>query len=746
MVEPRTAGASALSIAVQINLTRNSILHTVSYWARVLQWMSEDESRWRAGAAGEQHVAQVLADMVETGWTILADRRWPGTRRANIDLLLAGPGGVFVIDAKRWSDVRISGGVLWHGGAREDEALEKIAAQAAAVQTLLAEEGLAPAEVMALLVLDRLDVPVTRIGTVHVLGERELVRLLTRRARRLTGEQVAQIGDALDRGCPPMPAPPAPASPAPAIQPALFEVEEIVQILEDAVAAAPIETWMTWLHPTQAKLAKRSWAGPARIRGAAGTGKTVVALHRARHLAAHGRRVLFTSYVGTLPPVFRSLFARLAPDLADDVSFASVHQVAVRLLRSTGADVTVDYAALDDCFARAWSAVRRRSPLADLGVPPNYWRDEIAHVIKGRGITDPADYASLRRVGRRTALQPGHRAAVWELFEQYERRRIDRDLTDWDDVLLAALALLDSQALPSPWDAVIVDEVQDLTCTGLRLLHRLGGDAPDGLLMVGDGRQALFPGGFTLAEAGVSVIGRSTVLDRNYRNGATILRYALAAAGTDHLDDLDDDPDQPTAVHAVHAARAGGTVVREEAPDAVSQHRALVRHLEDLRARGARFGDVALLVTSNAAARHWRRELTDAGIPAMLLAEYDGTQQDAVKVGTFERSKALEFTHVLIPDSDTFPGPPHPHESEDAYAERRDQERKRLHVGHTRARDGLWLGVTGGRVQAPSFSSRDSLPTASSVRRKTGCSPASATNAATSSAACASKNGAVTRT
>ena len=79
----------------------------------------------------------------------------------------------------------------------------------------------------------------------------------------------------------------------------------------------------------------------------------------------------------------------------------------------------------------------------------------------------------------------------------------------------------------------------------------------------------------------------------------------------------------------------------------------------------------------------------------MLLAEYDGTQQDAVKVGTFERSKALEFAHVLIPDSDTYPGPPRPHESGDAYAERCDQERKRLHVGHTRARDGLWLGTTG---------------------------------------------------
>jgi superfamily I DNA/RNA helicase len=78
----------------------------------------------------------------------------------------------------------------------------------------------------------------------------------------------------------------------------------------------------------------------------------------------------------------------------------------------------------------------------------------------------------------------------------------------------------------------------------------------------------------------------------------------------------------------------------------------------------------------------------------MLLSEYDGVRQDAVKVGTFERAKALEFAHVLIPDSDTATRPRRTHESDDAYAERTDRERTRLYVGLTRARDGLWLGTT----------------------------------------------------
>jgi superfamily I DNA/RNA helicase len=258
--------------------------------------------------------------------------------------------------------------------------------------------------------------------------------------------------------------------------------------------------------------------------------------------------------------------------------------------------------------------------------------------------------------------------------------------------MLHALHLLESGTVTSPWNAVIVDEVQDLSCTGLRLLHQLVGDTADGLLMVGDGQQAIYPGGFTLTEAGVRVIGRSTVLDQNYRNGAKILQHALAAVGADPFDDLDTAP--VDGDRTVRAARAGGVVIRAEASDATSQRHALLSHLQDLRAQRARYGDVAVLVASNQAARRWRDALRAASIPVMLLTNYDGTREDAVKVGTFERSKALEFAHVLIPDSDTVPGPRRPRESAQAYAERCEHERRRLFVGHTRARDSLWLGTT----------------------------------------------------
>jgi superfamily I DNA/RNA helicase len=239
---------------------------------------------------------------------------------------------------------------------------------------------------------------------------------------------------------------------------------------------------------------------------------------------------------------------------------------------------------------------------------------------------------------------------------------------------------------------VIVDEVQDLTCVGLQLLHALVGDRPDGLLIVGDGQQSVYPGGFTLAEAGVSVVGRSTVLQRNYRNCEDILQYALAVVMNDEFDDLDSDPQ--LGLRDVQAHRPGGYLTQVTVADQRSQEHALCAHLLDLHAEaGVRFGDMAVLAPRNATVGTWRRVLVEQGIPAMLLRDYDGTPTDAVKVGTVHRAKGLDFAHVSIPDRNHLPGPQGPGESDEAYRERAELERRQLYVAITRARDSLWVGL-----------------------------------------------------
>lgn len=732
---PGPGGESAWVEAVQLGLQIDGVQRQLDGLTRVLRELRERQGRFRAGADGEQRVVRVLVDLVDTGWTVLPDRRWPGTRRANIDVLLAGPGGVFVVDVKAWREVRVWQDRLWRGQAPADDAVEKLRSQAEAVRAVLVEVGLAPAEVVPLLVLAGRRRTRAAVGEVQVLGEFDLGMDLLRRGIRLSGPQVEQVVATLEESCPPAagqrrapaprhspvrsaPALPAPPRPGTCHDPTtaatagatatttaagagqddvpepltLLDPQDVWAELVEAAAAEPIESWMTWLHPAQARLITRTWNGPARIRGAAGTGKTVVALHRARHLARRGRRVLFASYVKSLGPVFAGLFTRLAPELTRRVDFLSVHQVARRLLLSSGAGMPLDPPGLDGCWTGAWAATHRDGVLDALGQSPDYWRDEISHVIKGRRIESFETYARLDRVGRHMRLQPVHREAVWRLYTEYERRRLDHGLIDWDDVLAQALDTVRDRTVEPWWDAVIVDEVQDLTCTGLQLLHALAGDGPDGLLMVGDGQQSVYPGGFTLAEAGISVAGRAVVLDRNYRNSADILRHAQAMLGEDTFDDL--DPAPVTGHRQVHTTRPGGMIAHIAAADPPSQEMALLEHLETLRHdHDARYGDTAVLVATNQAAAHWSAVLARSGVPVVLLTGYDGHTVDAVKVGTFDRAKGLDFAHVLIPDTDRIPRPRRQHESDDAHTERARLERRRLYVGITRARDTLWLGT-----------------------------------------------------
>ena len=153
-----------------------------------------------------------------------------------------------------------------------------------------------------------------------------------------------------------------------------------------AVLSRPIEDWMVFLHPDQRALVERRFGGPARVTGGAGTGKTVVGIHRAARLAAAGDRVLFATYISALPKVLETLYGRLSPETDDQVTFIGVHAYALSVLR--GLQARPDREQADAAFNEAWrKAAPSGSALRELGLGTQYFRDEIAWIIKGRGLT-----------------------------------------------------------------------------------------------------------------------------------------------------------------------------------------------------------------------------------------------------------------------------------------------------------------------------------------------------------------------
>lgn len=254
---------------------------------------------------------------------------------------------------------------------------------------------------------------------------------------------------------------------------------------------------MVYLHPSQLSVDRRRYEGPSRVRGPAGCGKTVVALHRAAYLAAQEPGdLLFPTFVRTLPGVLANLFARLAPQASERVRFSGVHRLAMDVLRDAGVGHRLDAAAAETCFNLAWVRCGRQHLESD-ALPLQYWREEVSKVIKGRGIDDFEDYRSLLRTGRRTPLSPDQRRRVWDLYVEYERLLAEKAVQDFEDVVAAALEVA-RRGAAKRYRFVLVDEAQDLDLLSIQLAHALVSDQKDGLTLVGDGQQAIYAGGYTL--------------------------------------------------------------------------------------------------------------------------------------------------------------------------------------------------------------------------------------------------------
>ena len=467
------------------------------------------------------------------------------------------------------------------------------------------------------------------------------------------------------------------------------------------VMAKPIEDWMIFLHPDQRAVTTRNFEGPAQVRGAAGTGKTVVGLHRAAWLADRNRAsgttkpLLFTTFIKSLPPVFESLYLRLPGTRAGEVEFVHVDRLASQVCAVANDRQITAPKEIDAAFETAYRRqVFPGTPLGDAGSTKQYLRDEIAAVIKGRALSSLEEYLEIRRTGRRSPMGAQQRTQVWQLKEEWDAEMAKRGTVDFPDVVLRALH--HARQLPEPrFSGAIVDESQDLTLAGLQLIRALV-NAPDpadranGLVLLGDGAQRIYTGGFTLRQAGLEVRGRSTVLRTNYRNTKEIVDAAMAIAGEIEVDDLGEKFRRGDAVvDTLRTASKPLVVETVSFEDQIAYVAASVSKLVDDDSYST--GDIGILVPTNRMGKRIVTQLSNDRIPAQDLAKYDGRPNDMVKVGTYHRAKGLEFKAVFLPglSAGVFPHDPEPEQSADEVAEAEELALSQLFVAMTRARDVL---------------------------------------------------------
>ena len=663
-----------------------------------------DAARWMAAYRTEKRTAEALAPLTAHGYHLLADRQWPGSRRAQVDLVVIGPSGVFIVDTKAWADVYLAAGRVFRDQADVTDEFDKLVSLTLDTEAALAEIGLAPGEVHAVVAFAGKKNIRGEVGAVDLIGDVDVARHVLKRGQRLTANQVNSVLRVLTEFFPVVGAPapanvtlPEPIAPSPATTldiPDLPSADEVQALHLESMLAPPIEEWMAFLHPDQAKLVRRSFGGPARIRGAAGTGKTVVGLHRAAYLArTRPGKVLVTTYVRTLPAVLKNLLTRLAPEITDRVEFVGAHAFALRVLKERGVAVRLDGRKASDAFSTVWRT--SSGDLKRLEKNTDYWKEEIESVIKGRGFTVFEQYADCARIGRKRRLTVDQRREVWDLYTAYEHELRRLRINDFADVILLAERELQREPLDG-YSAVIVDEAQDLSCAMVRMMWAVAGDGPDAFTLIGDGQQTVYPGGYSLAEVGISLAGRGVVLDVNYRNTAEILEAAGRIVADDQYTDIEDA--------AAIGFEGGGVPSRHGQRPIFVRFESRREHDEALCARirslvrsiDTGLGDIGVLCSTNGQVQAVQRLLAAQGIASVNLLEYTGTHADAVKVGTAKRAKGLEFKQVLLPWTKAnlvSPATVRTLEGAESLLEREERERRELYVAMTRARDGLWVGT-----------------------------------------------------
>jgi superfamily I DNA/RNA helicase len=347
----------------------------------------------------------------------------------------------------------------------------------------------------------------------------------------------------------------------------IADQEELEQAL-----AFPWEKWGVFLHPSQRALVERSFSGPARVAGSAGTGKTIVAIHRAVRVARENStaRVLLASFSEPLVAELAKKVLVLAPETGGVVprittaSFQGIAEQMFQLEHGVRPRIASDIVLRERLRAAAASTSLK-------GFSERFLLSEWANVVDAWGLTSLEAYSTVARMGRKSRLGPNQRARLWPVFQVVREALAAERYTTWASVftgLAEALAARESK----PFDHVVVDEAQDLAPAELRFFAALAPATPNGLFLSGDVGQRIFQHPFSWASLGVDVRGRSFTLKVCYRTSQQIRRAAdkllpTVLRDTDGLEDerrgiisVFDGP--PPEVKSVETVAAEADMVR----------------------------------------------------------------------------------------------------------------------------------------------------------------------------------------
>ena len=462
-------------------------------------------------------------------------------------------------------------------------------------------------------------------------------------------------------------------------------VEELTRALD-----APWEKWMVFLHPEQRQLVERTYNGPARVSGSAGTGKTILALHRAVALARANpeSRVLLTTFSDILANALRAKLRYLVsnePRLAERVEVHAINAIGLRLykLRWRQPNLASDQL-IQELLQSAAAAVGKHS------FSLNFLHDEWAQIVDARQLASWEAYRDVVRLGRKTRLPEPQRALLWSILDQVRSNLATRNLITYAG-LFTQLATDLAQSPHRPFDFVLVDEAQDITIAHLRFMAALGAGRPNALFFAGDLGQRIFQQPFSWKAFGVDIRGRASTLRVNYRTSHQIRLQADRLLGTQVADldgNIDERGDTISVFNGPPPVIRTLTTIQEE-------NATVSAWITERIKEGLLPHEIGLFVRSSAELDRAQAAVQQAGIPFKILNERVETTENHLSISTMHLAKGLEFKAVVVMacDNEIIPLQERIEAVGDEadLAEVYNTERHLLYVACTRARDHLLI-------------------------------------------------------
>ena len=465
----------------------------------------------------------------------------------------------------------------------------------------------------------------------------------------------------------------------------MHDLEELERALD-----YPWEKWVVFLHPAQRAIVERAYSGPARLSGSAGTGKTIVALHRAVYLARTNSdaRVLLTTFSETLANALRAKLRILIssePSLAERIDVYALDALGERLYRLNVEEP--GFASRERIRAGIEEAA---AGVEDSRFSPGFMLTEWERVVDAWQLDSWEAYRTVPRLGRRRSLPEAQRGVLWSIFEKV-RARLEQDGLITPAQMFGRLASRFDIAQRSPYDHVIVDECQDVGVSQLRFLRALGADRPNGLFFTGDLGQRIFQQPFSWQALGVKIRGRARTLKVNYRTSHQIRRRSDLLLGS-AISDVDGMTEERSGTVSVFNGAEPSIAVLDSEEEETA---AVADWLSKLTDGELKPDEISVFVRSPEQIERARTALERAGLPYVVLDNRLQTSAGQVSVSAMHLAKGLEFRAVavmacddeVVPLQERIETVADDSDLEDVY----NTERHLLYVACTRARDHLFV-------------------------------------------------------